>query len=187
MSAEQINALDARGIAAKKGSNLSKLRQLVRDAQDHAVKECGHWQESFRDFMANQGVIPPILRPTARDLAETMTRGEAKALVQSLVQLYVTRPDRLQAFKAKYGTCKAVVDQMKAAQEPARKTAWQDRSPPDRSSLSTAQVVVFRLSFFFFLFSFFVAPLPRPKPRMRGREQAMTERNDPLVSFPERS
>ena len=73
--------------------------------------------------MANQGVIPPSGRPTPRELAETMTPGEAKALVQSLVQLYVTRPDRLQVFKALYATCKAVVDQMKAAQEPARKTA----------------------------------------------------------------
>ena len=38
MSAEQINALDAPGVAAKKESNLSKLRQLVRDAQDLAPK-----------------------------------------------------------------------------------------------------------------------------------------------------
>jgi hypothetical protein len=123
MSIEQIKALDAQGIAAKKEANLSKLRQLVRDAQQHAVKECGHGQDALRDFMANQGVIPPSGRPTPRELAETMTPGEAKALVQALVQLYVTRPDRLQVFKALYATCKAVVDQMKAAQEPVRKTA----------------------------------------------------------------
>jgi hypothetical protein len=43
--------------------------------------------------------------------------------VQQLVQLYTTRPDRLQVFKALYATCKSVVDQMKsAAQEPLRKT-----------------------------------------------------------------
>ena len=85
MSAEQIKALDAQGVAAKKEANLSKLRQLVRDAQQHAVKECGHGQDAFRDFMANQGVIPPSARPTPRELAESMTPGEAKALVQELV------------------------------------------------------------------------------------------------------
>ena len=46
MSTEQIKALDAQGIAAKKEANLSKLRQLVRDAQQHAVKECGHGQDA---------------------------------------------------------------------------------------------------------------------------------------------
>ena len=123
MSSEQIKALDAQGVAAKKEANLSKLRQLVRDAQDHAVKACGHGQDAFRDFMANQGVIPPSARPTPRELAESMTPGEAKALVQELVQLYTVRPDRLQVFKALYATCKSVVDQMKsAAQEPLRKT-----------------------------------------------------------------
>ena len=123
MSAEQIKALDAQGVAAKKEGNLSKLRQLVRDAQQHAVKECGHGQDAFRDFMANQGVIPGSTRPTPRELAESMTPGEAKALVQELVKLYTVRPDRLHVFKALYATCKAVVDQMKAAQEPVRKSA----------------------------------------------------------------
>ncbi len=123
MSAEQIKALDSQAIAAKKEFNLSKLRQLVRGAQQHAVKECDHGQQSLRDFMANQGAIPPSGRPTPRELAETMIPCEAQALVQSLVELYVTRPDRLQVFKALYGTCEAVVDQMKTVQEPARKTA----------------------------------------------------------------
>jgi hypothetical protein len=123
MSTEQIKALDAQAIAARKEANLSKLRQLVRNAQQHAVKECGYGQDAFRDFMASQGVIPPSGRPTPRELAESMTPGEARDLVQQLVQIYVTRPDRLHVFKALYATCKAVVDQLKAPQEPVRKTA----------------------------------------------------------------
>src|SRR4029079_6805494 len=100
-------------------------------------KECGHGQDALRDFMANQGVIPPSGRPTPRELAESMTPGEAKALVQELVKLYTVRPDRLQVFKALYATCKSVVDQMKsAAQEHLKKPGESERSRPVRSTSS---------------------------------------------------
>ena len=46
-----------------------------------------------------------------------MTPGDAKALVQELIKLYATKPDRLQVFKVLHNTCKAVVAQIKSAQE----------------------------------------------------------------------
>jgi hypothetical protein len=100
----------------------------------------GHGQETFRDFMANPGAIPPIARLTPRELAESMTPREAKSLVRELVGLYVTRPDRLQVFKALYATCKAVADQMKsAAQEPPAQDWIVTRMTASRPSASVGK------------------------------------------------
>jgi hypothetical protein len=43
--------------------------------------------------------------------------GDAKALVQELIKLYPTKPDRIHVFKVLYATCKSVVEQLKSAQE----------------------------------------------------------------------
>ena len=46
-----------------------------------------------------------------------MTPGDAKALVQALIDLYPTQPDRLQVFKALNATCRAVVEKLRRPRE----------------------------------------------------------------------
>jgi hypothetical protein len=68
--------------------------------------------------LANKGVIPPATFPTPAEIAARLTPGDAKALVQELLKLYPTRPDRLQVFKVLHVTCKAVVEQIKKSAQP---------------------------------------------------------------------
>ena len=75
----------------------------------------------LRDFLANKGVIPAASFPTPAEIAAHLTPGDAKSLVQELIKLYPTRPDRLQVFKVLHATCRAVVEQIKSARESTAK------------------------------------------------------------------
>jgi hypothetical protein len=98
---------------------LGKLAQKALDVQDFAANELKKGGAELRDFLVNHKIIPPNII-TPQEYAAQMTPGDAKAMVQELVRLYSTKPDRLNVFRALYGTCKAVVDQIKSAQESAK-------------------------------------------------------------------
>src|SRR5262249_5896125 len=106
--------------SAEKNATLqSKLTELGSHAlilQKFAAQELKKGGSELRDFLANKGIIPPVKFITPQEYAAQMTPGDAKALVQELIRLYSTRPDRLVVFKALYGTCKAIVEQLKSAQ-----------------------------------------------------------------------
>jgi hypothetical protein len=109
--------------AEKNATHQAKLKDLGSQAltlQKFAAEELKKGKADLRDFLVNTGVIPPEKFVTAQEYAAQMTPGDAKALVQELIRLYPTKPDRLVVFKTLYSVCKAVVDQIKSAQEQAQ-------------------------------------------------------------------
>jgi hypothetical protein len=107
--------------AAEKNASLqSKLTELGSKAlelQKMAAEDLKKGKEELRDFLANKGVIPPAAFPTPLEIAARLTPGDAKALVQALVKLYPTQPDRLNVFKVLWHTAKNVVNEINATRE----------------------------------------------------------------------
>ncbi len=96
---------------------LTDLATQALTMQKFAAEELKKGGAELKEFLANRGVIPAEKFITPAEYAAQMTPGDAKALVQALITLYPTKPDRLQVFKALHATCKAVVEQIKSAQE----------------------------------------------------------------------
>ena len=99
---------------------VSALSKAKDEARKELAEELKKGKADLREFLANTGVIPPEKFVTAQEYAAQMTPGDAKALVQELIRLYPTKPDRLIVFKVLHNVCKAVVDQLKSAQEQAQ-------------------------------------------------------------------
>jgi hypothetical protein len=123
LTPDEINSVEAAEKNASLQSRLNELGQKALDVQKFAADELKKGGAELKEFLANRGVIPAEKFITPQEYAAQMTPGDAKALVQELIKLYATKPDRLPVFKTLYATCKSVVDQMKAAQEsqPAKK------------------------------------------------------------------
>jgi len=124
MTAEQKKAADDKAASREQEAKHSKLRGLINAVQDYAVDELKQSKEQIRDLLVVKGVIPPPPQLTVKAFAEIMTPGDAKGLVQSLVELYPTKPDRLMVLKALYSEVNNVVKQMKeAAQQSEQRKA----------------------------------------------------------------
>jgi hypothetical protein len=110
--------------AASLHTKLTELGSKAMELSKMASEECKKGKEELRDFLINTQVIPPM-NLTPEELASRMTKADAKALVQALIKLYPSRPDRLEVFKTLYNTTKTIVAQMKSAHsqpsEPAAK------------------------------------------------------------------
>ncbi len=115
MTAEQRKAADDKSASREHEAKHSRLRSLINAVQDYAVDDLKQSKEQLRDIMVAKGVIPPPPQLTVKAFAEIMTPGDAKGLVQSLVELYPTKPDRLLVLKALYSEVTNVVKQMKEA------------------------------------------------------------------------
>jgi hypothetical protein len=124
LSNEDIAKIEAAEKNRTLETKLSALGTKALELQDMAANELKKGKEELRDFLANKGVIPPAAFPTPTEIAARLTAGEAKALVQALIDLYPKQPDRLNVFKVLYNTTRTIVAQMKSAQEqPAMKKA----------------------------------------------------------------
>ena len=115
MTAEQRKAADDKSASREHEAKHNRLRSLINAVQDYAVDELKQSKEQLRDILVAKGVIPPPPQLTVKAFAEIMTPGDAKGLVQSLVELYPTKPDRLPVLKALYSEVTNVVKQMKEA------------------------------------------------------------------------
>jgi hypothetical protein len=120
----EIESIDASDKNEQREAKLTKLGSQALALQKMAAEECQKGKADLRDFLVNKQIISA---PTVQEWAAKMTPGEAKALVQELVRLYKTQPDRINVFKALYNQTSAIVAQMKSAQEkrnqPAAKVA----------------------------------------------------------------
>jgi hypothetical protein len=121
LNAEEIKSLEESEKNATLQSKLTELGSKALELQKMAAEELKKNGADLRDFLANKGVIPPTSFPTVSEIASHLTPGDAKALVQELIKLYPTRPDRIQVFKVMHNTCKAVVEQFKSAQQQTAK------------------------------------------------------------------
>jgi hypothetical protein len=123
-TAEEIASMET---AEKNVTLQAKLTELSGDAVTFAKKYADELKKSpadLKQFLADRNVIPADPKPLGMsELAERMTPGDAKQLVQELVRLYETKPDRLNVFRALYGTCRAVVEQIRSAQQESAKVA----------------------------------------------------------------
>jgi len=102
-------------------SKLSELGSLALGVQKFAAEELKKSPTEVREFLANKGIIPPDCFPSVDEIAAHLTPGDAKALVQSLIKQYVTKPDRLAVFKVLRQICNQVVAQLQSAREGAKK------------------------------------------------------------------
>ncbi len=121
LNADEIESIKASEKNASLQTKLNELGSKALELQKMAAEELKKNGADLRDFLANKGVIPAASFPTPAEIAAHLTPGDAKALVQELIKLYATRPDRLQVFKVLHGTCKAVVEQIKSARESTAK------------------------------------------------------------------
>ena len=117
LSNEEIATIEAAEKNASLQTKLSALGTKALELQKMAASDLKKGKEELRDFLANKGVIPPAAFPTPAEIAARLTAGEAKALVQALIDLYPKQPDRLNVFKVLYNTTRTIVAQMKSAQE----------------------------------------------------------------------
>jgi hypothetical protein len=123
LTTDEIASVEAAEKNASLQSKLTELSSRALEVQKFAAEELKKGGAELKEFLANRGIIPAEKHITPQEYAAQMTPGDAKALVQELIRLYSTKPDRLQVFKALHNTCKAVVEQIKAsAQEPMKKT-----------------------------------------------------------------
>jgi hypothetical protein len=113
LNADEIASIEASEKNATLQSKLNELGSKALELQKMAATELKKNGADLASFLANKGVIPPTSFPTPAEIAAHLTPGDAKALVQELLKLYPTRPDRLQVFKVLHVTCKAVVEQIK--------------------------------------------------------------------------
>jgi hypothetical protein len=110
-------------LAERNATLQGKLTELASQAltlQKYGAEELKKGPADLKEFLVNRQIIPADNAMTPKEYASRMTPGDAKALVQALIDLYPTQPDRLQVFKALNATCRAVVEKLRAAQESAK-------------------------------------------------------------------
>jgi hypothetical protein len=105
---------------------LNKLGEMAAEVQMYAAKELKKDKAALREFLVNSQIIeppppPPPQMMTMKAMAQAMTPGHAKELVQTLMGLYVTDPSRLLVLKALIGACSQAVQQMKSASEESQR------------------------------------------------------------------
>ncbi len=122
LNADEIASIKASEKNATLQSKLNDLGSKALELQAMAATELKKNGADLRDFLVNRQIIPAVNFPTPAEIAAHLTPGDAKALVQELINQYATNPDRINVFKVLHNTCKAVVAQIKAsAQEGAKK------------------------------------------------------------------
>jgi hypothetical protein len=122
LNADEIKSIEAAEKNVGLQTKLTKLGEMSLLVQKFAAEELKKSPTDVRDFLANKGIIPADRFPTVQEWAARMTPGDAKLLVQTLSELYATKPDRLPVFKTLWKCCNAVVAKVKAsAQEGAAK------------------------------------------------------------------
>jgi hypothetical protein len=117
LTPDEIASVESAENNASLQTRLNELGSMALDVQKFAANELKKGGAELKEFLANRNIIPPDKVMTAAEYAARMTPGDAKLLVQELIRLYPTKPDRLAVFKTLYATCKSVVDQLKKAQE----------------------------------------------------------------------
>jgi hypothetical protein len=121
LTPDEIASVESAEKNATLQSRLNELGSMALDVQKFAADELKKGGAELKEFLANRGIIPGEKFVTPQEYAAQMTPGDAKALVQELIKLYATKPDRLAVFKTLYATCKSVVEQLRSAQESTRK------------------------------------------------------------------
>ena len=123
---ERQSIKEAREIETKE-KRLNELGSEAVALVKSAAKKLKIGKAALATFLANKGVIPPQGPPSCRDFAKAMTPGDAKGLVQALVELYPNDPTRGKVFWTLHAVCNAVAKKLEqAAKEestvPLRKT-----------------------------------------------------------------
>jgi hypothetical protein len=116
LTADEIASVESAERNSTLQAKLAQLGTRALEVQKFAAEELKKGGAELKEFLANRGIIPPEKFITPQEYAAQMTPGDAKALVQALITLYPTQPDRMQVFKVLHNTCRAVVDQIKSAQ-----------------------------------------------------------------------
>ncbi len=123
---ERQSIEDARELETKE-KRLNELGSEAVTLAKSAAEKLKMGKAALAEFLSNKGVIPPQGPPSCRDFAKTMTPGDAKGLVQALVELYGSDSSRGKVFWTLHAVCNAVAKKLEqAAKEestvPLRKT-----------------------------------------------------------------
>jgi hypothetical protein len=116
LSAAEIEALENAKRVESREKRLSEIKSDALTFQKNAAEKLKMGKDDLRDLLANMQIIPPV-RMTPQEYAAQMSPGDAKALVQELIKLYPTKPDRIQVFKVLLHTCRSIADQIRSARE----------------------------------------------------------------------
>ena len=122
LNADEIASIKASEQNQSLQSKLNELGSKALELQSMAATELKK-NGRLRNFLVNRQIIPAVNFPTPAEIAAHLTPGDAKALVQELIKQYATNPDRINVFKVLHNTCKAVVAQIKASAQEAKKSA----------------------------------------------------------------
>ena len=115
LTTDEIASIESAERNASLQSKLTELATRALEVQAFAATELKKGGAELKEFLANRGIIPAERFVTPAEYASQMTPGDAKALVQALITLYPTKPDRMNVFKALHNTCRAVVSQIQSA------------------------------------------------------------------------
>ena len=117
LTADEIASVEAAEKNATLQSKLTELASMALTMQKFAAEELKKGGAELQEFLANRQIVPAQKFITPAEYAAQMTPGDAKALVQALITLYPIQPDRIKVFSVLHNTCKAVVEQIKSAQQ----------------------------------------------------------------------
>jgi hypothetical protein len=123
---ERRSIKEAREIETRE-KRLTELGSEAVTLAKSAAEKLKMGKAALATFLANKGVIPPQGPPSCRDFAKMMTPGDAKGLVQALVELYPNDPTRGKVFWTLHAVCNAVAKKLEQAAQgestvPLRKT-----------------------------------------------------------------
>jgi hypothetical protein len=127
---EQIAALKEAEALKEHDEKIRKLGSDLLTTYSNAVKELKMDKHQFTKLLRDKGIVapaaivPPSVKPTPAEFVKSMTAGDAKALVESIVELIPSDPMRYATIlKTLTRACQDAVRQMKSASDNARTAA----------------------------------------------------------------
>jgi hypothetical protein len=102
-------------------TKLRHLGSMVQTVAKYAREETGKNKDDLQDYLRNVGVIPG--RETMVQLAERMTPGDAKLLVQTLANAAKKDASRRDVVITLIQSCNVVVQQLRSAQNKQQRVA----------------------------------------------------------------
>jgi hypothetical protein len=101
---------------------LAEVSSQALTFQKTAAESLKMGPADLKEFLQNKQIIAPD--KTILEYARTMTKGDAKALVQALAELAAKDRDRAEVFAILYKVAHKIVEQMRSAQpsKPLAKT-----------------------------------------------------------------
>jgi hypothetical protein len=100
---------------ASREARIAEIKSDVLTLTKNAAEKLKYGKDDLKDLLQNMQVIAPD--KTILEYAKTMTKGDAKALIQQLATLAATDRDRAEVFAVLYKVAHQIVAQMKSAQQ----------------------------------------------------------------------